>query len=55
MKCRINKDQIATHVFKGGYTKVISENIDGSRIKAKIVDSDIICSNGVIHAIDTVI
>merc|ERR1711893_364651 len=48
-------DQIATHVFKGGYTKVISENIDGSRIKAKIVDSDIICSNGVIHAIDTVI
>jgi len=48
-------DQIATHVFKGGYTKVISENIDGSRIKAKIVDADIICSNGVIHAIDTVI
>merc|ERR1712062_722014 len=43
-------DKIATHVFKGGYTKVISEN-NGNRIKAKIVDSDIICSNGVIHAI----
>merc|ERR1711997_64097 len=47
-------DKIATHVFKGGYTKVISEN-NGNRVKAKIIDSDIICSNGVIHAIDTVI
>jgi len=44
-------DQIATHVFKGGYTKVVNE----SRVKAKIVDTDLICSNGVIHAIDTVI
>jgi len=47
-------EKIATHVFKGGYTKVISEN-NGNRVKAKIIDSDIICSNGVIHAIDTVI
>merc|ERR1712241_1266710 len=47
-------DKIATHVFKGGYTKVISEN-NGNRVKAKIVDADLICSNGVIHAIDTVI
>jgi len=47
-------DKIATHVFKGGYTKVISET-NGNRVKAKIIDSDIICSNGVIHAIDTVI
>ena len=46
--------EIATHVFKGGYTKVVSE-VDGKRTKAKIVDTDLICSNGVVHAIDTVI
>merc|ERR1711953_924612 len=45
---------IATHVFKGGYTKVVSE-VDGKRTKAKIIDTDLICSNGVVHAIDTVI
>merc|ERR1712012_1003577 len=47
-------EQIATHVFKGGYTKVVSE-VDGKRTKAKIIDTDLICSNGVVHAIDTVI
>jgi len=47
-------DKIATHVFKGGYTKVVSE-ANGQRTKAKIVDTDLICSNGVVHAIDTVI
>jgi len=47
-------EKIATHVFKGGYTKVVSE-VDGKRTKAKIIDTDLICSNGVIHAIDTVI
>ena len=46
--------KIATHVFKGGQIKVVSET-DGNRAKAKIVDSDLICSNGVVHAIDTVI
>ena len=48
-------DNIATHVFKGGYTKVVSEDENGRRTKARIVDTDLICSNGVIHAIDTVI
>ena len=48
-------DKIATHVFKGGYTKVVSEDADGNRVKARIVDPDLICSNGVVHAIDTVI
>merc|ERR1712026_353660 len=47
-------EQIATHVFKGGYTKVVSE-VDGKRTKAKIIDTDLIGSNGVVHAIDTVI
>ena len=47
-------ETIATHVFKGGYTKVVSE-VNGKRTKAKIVDTDLICSNGVVHAIDTVI
>merc|ERR1712020_774332 len=47
-------ETIATHVFKGGYTKVVSE-VDGKRTKAKIIDTDLICSNGVVHAIDTVI
>jgi len=47
-------ETIATHVFKGGYTKVVSE-VNGKRTKARIVDTDLICSNGVVHAIDTVI
>merc|ERR1711994_694103 len=46
-------ETIATHVFKGGYTKVVSE-VDGKLTKAKIIDTDLICSNGVVHAIDTV-
>merc|ERR1712214_275029 len=40
-------ETIATHVFKGGYTKVVSE-VDGKRTKAKIIDTDLICSNGVV-------
>lgn len=48
------EDKIATHVFKGGYTKVVSE-VDGKKTKAKIIDTDLICSNGVVHVIDTVI
>lgn len=48
-------EQIATHVFKNGVTKIVSEDSNGNRIKAKIVDTDLICSNGVVHAIDTVI
>jgi len=48
-------EQIATHVFKNGVTKIVSEDSNGNRLKAKIVDTDLICSNGVVHAIDTVI
>jgi transforming growth factor-beta-induced protein len=51
----VGGEKIATHVFKGGYTKVVSEDSNGKRKKAKIVDADLICSNGVIHAIDTVL
>ena len=49
------EEKIATHVFKGGHTKVVSENADGKRTTAKIIDTDLICSNGVVHVIDTVI
>merc|ERR1711963_560392 len=33
-------EQIATHVFKGGYTKVVSE-VDGKRTKAKIIGENL--------------
>lgn len=47
-------EQIATHVFKAGYTKVVS-NVNDELKKAKLVDADHICSNGVIHIIDTIL
>jgi len=43
-------EQIQTQVFKGGVVKVVSESA-GARLK----ETDIIASNGVIHAIDNVI
>merc|ERR1712198_233039 len=43
-------EQIQTQVFKGGVVKVVSESA-GARVK----DADIMATNGVIHAIDTVI
>lgn len=48
------EDMIATQVFKGGVIKVVS-NVGGKRTGARVVDADIIATNGVIHAIDTVI
>jgi len=47
-------DKIATQVFKNGAVKVVS-NPDGTRTGAMVVEADILASNGVIHAIDTVI
>merc|ERR1712106_1057197 len=48
------EDMIATQVFKAGVIKVVS-NVGGKRTGARVVDADIIATNGVIHAIDTVI
>ena len=45
------EDMIATQRFKAGVVKVVS-NVEGKRA---VVDVDIIATNGVIHAIDTVI
>ena len=47
-------DMIATQVFKMGVVKVVSYTND-KRTGARVVEADIIASNGVIHAIDTVI
>jgi len=43
-------EEIATQVFKGGVVKVVSEDAG-----ARVNDADIVATNGVIHAIDTVI
>ena len=48
-------EKIATHVFKGGFTRVVSEAEDRGRKRAKIVEYDLVASNGVVHGIDTVI
>merc|ERR1711872_112467 len=48
------EDMVATRVFKAGVIKVVS-SVDGKRSGARVVDADIIATNGVIHAIDTVI
>merc|ERR1712123_562574 len=48
------EDKIATQVFKAGVIKVVS-SVGGKRTGARVVDADIIATNGVIHAIDTVI
>jgi len=48
------EDMIATQVFKGGVTKVVS-NVGGKRTGARVVVADVIATNGVVHAIDTVI
>ena len=45
---------IATQVFKGDVIKVVS-NVAGTRKGAKVVIADVMATNGVIHAIDTVI
>ena len=48
------EDMIATQVFNAGVVKVVS-NVEGKMTGAMVVDTDIIATNGVIHAIDTVI
>merc|ERR1712086_946496 len=48
------EDMIATQVFKAGVVKVVS-SVGGKRTGARVVDADILATNGVIHAIDTVI
>ena len=45
---------IATQRFRGGVVKVVS-SVNGTRTGAKAVEADVIATNGVIHAIDTVI
>merc|ERR1711970_721324 len=49
-----DEDMIATQVFKAGVIKAVSY-VGGKRTGARVVDADIIATNGVIHAIDTVI
>merc|ERR1711893_7624 len=44
------EDQVQTQVFKGGVVKVVSTTAG-----AKVIDADIHATNGVIHAIDSVI
>lgn len=44
------EDNVQTQVFKGGVTKVVSKTAG-----ARVVEADIPATNGVIHAIDTVI
>jgi len=48
-------ETIATQVFRRGVIKVVSVTEDGTRTAARVVDADIAASNGVIHAIDTVL
>ena len=45
---------VATQVFKMGVVKVVSYS-NNKRTGARVVEADIIVTNGVIHAIDTVI
>merc|ERR1712079_401967 len=47
-------DLVATQVFKMGVVKVVSYT-NNKRTGARVEEADIIASNGVIHAIDTVI
>ena len=47
-------DEIQTQLYKGGRAKVASA-VDGTVTTAEVVDVDLLASNGVVHAIDTVI
>jgi len=47
-------ESVATQVFKMGVVKVVSYS-NNKRTGARVEEADIIASNGVIHAIDTVI
>jgi len=48
------EDMIATQVYKNDVIKVVS-NVGGKRTGALVEEADIIATNGVIHAINTVI
>jgi len=48
-------ENVATQVFRRGVIKVVSVTEDGTRTAARVVDPDIAATNGVVHAIDTVI
>merc|ERR1719341_648168 len=50
----VEEDMIATQRFKGGVVKVVS-SVNGTRTGAMAIEADILTTNGVIHAIDTVI
>ena len=47
-------DMIQTQVFRAGVVKVVSVT-DSGRTAARVIDTDITATNGVVHAIDTVI
>jgi len=47
-------EMIASQVFRKGVVKVVS-SVDGTRSVARVIDTDITATNGVVHAIDTVI
>jgi len=50
----VEDDMIATQRFRAGVLKVVSA-VNGTRVSGRAVDADILATNGVIHAIDTVI
>merc|ERR1711915_365666 len=47
-------ENIATQVFRKGVVKVVSHS-GGKRTAARVIDTDITATDGVVHAIDTVI
>jgi len=47
-------EKIASQVFRKGVVKVVSSK-DGTRSVGRVIDTDITATNGVVHAIDTVI
>merc|ERR1712045_793832 len=47
-------EDICTAVFRGGRVKVSSHS-GGSKASAMVVEADLAATNGVVHAIDTVI
>jgi len=48
------EDRISTQMYRSGTVQVVS-SANGKKTVAKVIDADIIATNGVIHAIDTVI
>jgi len=50
----VEDDMIATQRFRAGVLKVVSA-VNGTRVSGRAVAADILATNGVIHAIDTVI